>query len=141
MRSYHWFRRAKKHTDRCYLWNQPAGKVVANGIMDGKPKTFTLTAATPVRAELVFAAGSSYSNKIVKIQIEQGPAATEFEEYTAATAMPDESGAVMGLPSAAPTMTLLADTAGVKIECTYNRDSNAVYAELLAKIAALSGTN
>ena len=127
--------------DRVYLWNQPDGKVVQNGIMDGVPKTFTLAAATPVRAELVFAAGSSYSNKIVEIQIERGAAATAFEEYTAAPAMPDESGTVTGLPSLAPTMTLLTDTAGVNMECTYNRDSNAVYAELLAKIAAMSGTN
>ena len=127
-------------TDRVYLWNQPAGKVVQNGIMDGLPKTFTLTAATPVRAELVFAAGSSYSSKIVKIQIERGAAATSFEEYAAATAMPDESGTVTGLPSLAPKMTLHTDTAGVTVECEYNRDSNAVYAELLAKIAALSGT-
>lgn len=68
--------------------------------------------------------------------------ATEFvdyaggEEYT-----PLEDGTVAGLPSLAPNMTLLADTAGVTIDCTYNRDSNAVYAELLAKIAALSGAN
>lgn len=128
-------------TDRVYLWNQPAGKVVQNGIMDNVPKTFTLEAATPVRAELVFAVGSSYSNKEVRIQIEQGTAATAFEEYNGTTAMPDESGAVTGLPSLAPNMTLLADTAGVTIDCTYNRDSNAVYEELLAKIAALSGTN
>lgn len=75
-------------------------------------------------------------------QIEAGEAATEYEPYKGtATAMPNESGTVTGLPSAAPTMTLLADTAGVTIDCTYNRDSNAVYAELLAKIAALGGTN
>ena len=126
-------------TDRIYLWNQPAGKVVQNGIMDGVPKSFTLQTATPVRAEVVIAAGSSYSNKIVNIQIEQGAVATAFEEYAAAAAMPDESGVVTGLPSAAPTMTLLSDTPGVTIECTYNRDSNAVLAEVLAKIAALGG--
>lgn len=72
-------------------------------------------------------------------QLELGDAATAYEPYTGATAMPAADGTVTGLPSAAPTMTLLADTAGVTIDCTYNRDTNAVYAEILAKIAALSG--
>jgi hypothetical protein len=75
------------------------------------------------------------------IQLELGDAATEYEPYSGATAMPDAAGIVTGLPSLAPTMTLLTDTVGVTIDCIYNRDSNAVYAELLAKIAALSGTN
>ena len=127
-------------TDRVYLWNQAAGKVVQNGIMHGVPKTFTLQAVTGVRAELVFAAGSSYSNKKVRIQIEQGDTATDFEEFTMETAMPAADGTVTGLPSAAPSMTLITDTENVTVECEYNRDSNAVYAELLAKIAALSGT-
>jgi hypothetical protein len=73
------------------------------------------------------------------VQIEQGETATAFEPSRVVTALPDESGVVPDLPSAAPTMTLLTDTAGVTIECTYNRDSNAVLAEILEKIAALGG--
>ena len=74
------------------------------------------------------------------IKLELGEAVTAYEPYNGVTAMPDAAGIVTGLPSLAPTMTMLADTPGVTIECEYNRDSNAVYAELLAKIAALSGT-
>jgi hypothetical protein len=74
-----------------------------------------------------------------KVQIEQGDTATAFEPSRVVTALPDESGVAPDLPSAAPTMTLLTDTAGVTIECTYNRDSNAVLAEILEKIAALGG--
>lgn len=73
------------------------------------------------------------------IQLELGEAATAYESYNGATAMPDESGVVTGLPSLAPTMTLLTDTAGVVIDCEYNRDINAVLADILEKIAALSG--
>lgn len=65
---------------------------------------------------------------------------TKFVDYTGEEYTPLTDGRVAGLPSLAPTMTLLADTAGVTIECTYNRDTNAVVAEILAKIAALSGT-
>lgn len=86
-------------------------------------------------------AGVTFTDYKIKIQLEPGKSATAHEDSAHATAMPDESGAVTSLPSLAPAMTLLTDTAGVTIECTYNRDSNAVYAELLAKIAALSGTN
>lgn len=127
-------------TDRCYLQNPVDGKVIANGIMTGKPKTFTLDKWTPVRAEFVLAAGSTYDNKKVKVQIELGDTATEFEEFTIQTAMPDENGAVIDLLSVAPCMTIFTDTENVAVDCEYNRDSNAVYAELLAKIAALSGT-
>ena len=73
------------------------------------------------------------------IQLELGEAVTAYEPYKGATAMPDESGVVTGLPSLAPTMTLLPDPAGVNIECAYNRDTNAVLAEILEKIAALGG--
>ena len=126
--------------DRVYLWDQPNGKVVANGIMTGVPKTFTLEAVTAVRAEIVAGSGSTYSSKKVKIQIELGAAATDFEEFTMETAMPATDGTVGGLTSLAPSMTIFSDTENVTVECEYNRDSNAVYAELLAKIAAMSGT-
>lgn len=76
-----------------------------------------------------------------EIGVELGTEPSDFEAYTGEKYTPLEDGSVPGVTSLAPTMTLLTDTAGVKIECTYNRDSNAVYEELLAKIAALSGTN
>lgn len=114
----------------------------ANIRMYERDNSFTYQLLKPYIKDLWFyaMAGVTFTNYKIKIQLEAGESATEYETSTNATAMPDESGVVTGLPSLAPTMTLLTDTAGVKIECTYNRDSNAVYAELLAKIAALSGT-
>lgn len=104
-------------------------------------KSFALAAGQLASVWLHVKDTVTFTNYKFKVQIEHGDAATAYEPYNSATAMPDESGVVTGLPSLAPNMTLLADTAGVTIDCTYNRDSNAVYAELLAKIAALSGTN
>ena len=126
-------------TDRCYLWNQPAGKVVANGVMTGKPKTFTISEWTPVRVEFVIGEESSYSNKTVKIQIEQGENATNYEPYTGETQIPTDDGTVSGLSAVSPTMTLLTDTTGVNIECEYSRDINVAFAEILEKITALGG--
>lgn len=74
------------------------------------------------------------------IQVELGSVATAYEAYAGADFIPQEDGAVGGVTTLAPSMTLYALPAGVTVECEYNRDSNAVYAELLAKIAALSGT-
>lgn len=74
------------------------------------------------------------------IQVELGGVATEYEPYTGADYTPLADGSVGGLTSLAPSMTLYTTTENVTVDCEYNRDSNAVYAELLAKIAALSGT-
>lgn len=106
----------------------------------GAGRTFTIENNNYSAWGIVINAGVKANNLVFKPQLELGDAATAYEHYKGATAMPDESGTVEGLPSAAPTMTLYTDTAGVTVECEYNRDSNAVYAELLAKIAALSGT-
>lgn len=115
----------------------------ANIKMLNEDNAFACKMVKPFVKDLWFyaTAGVSFENYKIKIQLETGKTATAFAPCNGTTAMPAQDGTVTGLPSLAPTMTLLTDTAGVKIECTYNRDSNAVYAELLAKIAALSGTN
>lgn len=85
--------------------------------------------------------GKTYNNFVIKPQLEVGDTATAYEPYQEpVTAMPDAAGTITGLPSLAPSMHLQTDTPNTTVECVYNRDSNAVYAELLAKIAALSGT-
>lgn len=85
--------------------------------------------------------GKTYNYFVIKPQLEQGTVATAYEPHQEpVTAMPDAAGTVTGLPSVAPSMHLQTDTPNTTVECEYNRDSNAVYAELLAKIAALSGT-
>lgn len=75
-----------------------------------------------------------------QLQLEASTKATTFEPYQAPQEINAlENGTVGGLTSLTPTMTLLTDKAGVTVECEYNRDTNAVYAELLEKIAALGG--
>lgn len=80
-------------------------------------------------------------DKVFYPHVELGTAATEYAKpVEQQEAIPAEDGTVGGLTSVAPAMTIFPDAANVTMECEYNRDSNAVYAELLAKIAALSGT-
>ena len=72
---------------------------------------------------------------VTNIQLELGAGSTDYEPYKAPqTATADASGKVMGLSPIAPTMTLLTDTEGVKMECSYfpepAADTYAKYQEL-----------
>lgn len=100
----------------------------------------TFTIEKPTACKLTVYAWNEYTGDFVFTpQLELGAAVTAYEPYNGATAMPDETGTVGGLPSLAPTMTLLSDTPGVVIDCKYNRDTNAVLAEVLERITALGG--
>lgn len=64
----------------------------------------------------------------------------EYEAYLEPVSYPVLSdGSVPGVKSISPGMTLTAVSEGAALECTYNRDSNAVYEELVNAIAAMGG--
>lgn len=88
---------------------------------------------------MVVSKGVTLENLRVKLQLEQGDAATSFEMYHGLRFTPFADGTVGGIEAVSPTMTLLTDTPGVNIECEYNRDTNKVIAEILEKITALGG--
>lgn len=66
--------------DRLYIADYYTGKVYANYLRDGSPKTITLSEHTRLRIDMVFKEGSVYNNATLKIQIEAGTAATEYEQ-------------------------------------------------------------
>lgn len=71
----------------------------------------------------------------LKIQIEKGTTATEYEPYKEpAEYVADENGNV-SVTSVYPTTTLTADN-GVSISAEYNRDLNKAFAELMQAVAA-----
>jgi len=63
---------------------------------------------------------------------------TEYEPYSAETFTPNADG-TLEIPSQSPIMTLYSDTAGVNIECEYNKDSNKVIEKLTNAIISLGG--
>lgn len=64
----------------------------------------------------------------------------EYEAYIEPVSYPVLSdGSVPGVKSISPGMTLTAEAEGAALECTYNRDSNAVYEELVNAIVAMGG--
>lgn len=67
--------------------------------------------------------GGYYKCAVKNVQIEYGSTATEYETYICQTANADSNGNVDDIISIYPNMTLLTDTDGIIINCTYNADT------------------
>lgn len=65
--------------DRLYVADYYNGKIYANYIRDTSPKTITLKEPTRLRIDMVFKAGTEYANRTLKIQVEAGSVATDYE--------------------------------------------------------------
>lgn len=77
---------------------------------------------------------------VCKVQFEIGDAATDYKAYQEEQILiPNADGAVPGITSLSPSMTILTDTEGVIVECEYNRDTNKVIEKLTNAIKALGG--
>lgn len=110
-------------SDRLYIFNPDTSTVIKNYIMADKPQTFTITEPTLVAVEMVFAEGSTYSYKTIRVQIELGETATEYESYKVVNSNVPAADGTCTVTSKSPTMTLYTDTPGVTIEAEYNADT------------------
>lgn len=128
--------------DRCYVFDVTNSKVLVNSIMTDKPKNFTIASPVQVRIEVVFAEGTSYSNKTIRLQMEYGSEATEYEKCKeVATYTPESGGTIVGMTSLSPNMTILTDTDGAIVECVYNVDLVKFISNLSTGGATLKSTN
>ena len=82
----------------------------------------------------IYVASGETVDKLFVPQLEIGGSASDFEPYVGQSYPVSVDGTVEGVTSVAPGMTLLTDTEGVTLDVEYNRDSNAVIAELLEKM-------
>jgi hypothetical protein len=71
----------------------------------------------------------------LKIQIEKGTTATEYEPYKEPTEYVANENGNVSVTSVSPTTTLIADN-GAIISAEYNRDINKAFAELMQAVAA-----
>lgn len=76
---------------------------------------------------------------VKNIQLELGSTATPYEPYQGQAYTPTADGTVEDVTSISPDMTLLTDTAGITIDCEYNRDINKAFAELQQAIISSGG--
>lgn len=70
-----------KSVDRIALQTIEPVETLLNYIQPDSPKTFNLTKPSALRVMFVFGNGSTYENRIIKCQIENGSVATEYEQY------------------------------------------------------------
>lgn len=119
--------------------------------------TWVATADTPLSKELNnntlyfyvrINAGATVNNVVFKPQLEKGRQATEFVPYfdvskvsvsvaeSSQTVTANEDGTVEGLKSVSPNMTLVSDTNGAIIDCTYNADTKMYIDNKFAELAA-----
>lgn len=91
---------------------------------------------------LYVANGTDLSTPVtVYPQIEKGKVVTDYEPYIEPIEYPvSADGTVEGVTPTYPTTTLMTDTAGAVIDCTYNRDANKVITDLETKLNTLIAT-
>ena len=147
------------------LWDKPKlplGKYTIGGLPSFNAKTyrffangFTTIRENAEKGFLVFEAkedssqtnvvlfvstGATVENLVVKPQIELGETATAYEPYIEPIEYPiSADGTVEGVTLIYPTTTLVTDTKGAVIGCTYNRDINKAFDELYNAIISTGG--
>ena len=98
----------------------------ANVKMQNNDNSLSYQMTKPFIKDLWFyaMAGVVFNNYIIKIQLEPGKEATDFETCNGAEYTPAADGTVPDLTSLSPNMTILTDTNGAIVECEYNVDTN-----------------
>lgn len=107
-----------------FVTEESTAKAAAGNIF--KPCTIT-----PEYKYKLYATKSAVDSKLIEwMQVEAGTEGTEYEPYKE----PVDNIAIIQ-----PTTTIVADTPGVEIEATYNRDINKAFAELQNALISMGG--
>ena len=85
---------------------------------------------------MVVTKGTTIDNLEVKLQLEQGNKATDFESYKVEKYTPDAEGTCDIIP-VSPTMTLFSNTPGANIKVEYNQDTNKAMEDVRSDLRTL----
>lgn len=123
-----------------YIYDSAQGQTAYILLLTDTSTTFTPTKdVNNTNCYLVVPKNRTVSGTL-KIQLELGSTATEYELYKTPTeSTPTADGTVSDVKSLYPTTTLMTDTEGAIIEAEYNRDINKAFAELQQAIISLGG--
>lgn len=108
-------------------------------ISGAKSNTFTITDSNRFRYNIRVKEGFTCNNLVVKPQLELDSVATEFEPYVLHEELITTIAEGAELNSIAPNMTILSDTNGVTLECSYSKDTNKIIEQLTHAIISLGG--
>lgn len=118
----------------CYISsNDNENRVIAN-CNGNTPVTFTAAEDVECFLGINQIEGVTYGNATIQFQLEIGDFATTMETYNGVQITPNADGTIEGIASISPCMTFSTDTTNAFINCEYNRDINAVIADLYNKI-------
>lgn len=122
-------------------------RLIVDGVIESNSSnsnSFTFTRAGRV-TRIIYYLGFPYNYDgttpitISNVQLEKGETATSYEPYKPASYPVETDGRAEGVKSIYPNMTITTDTAGVVVDCEYNRDSNKALEKLTNAIISLGG--
>lgn len=123
-----------------FIYDSAQGQSAYIPLLTTSSATFTPTKdVNNTDCYLVIPANRTVSGTL-KIQLELGSTATEYELYKTLTEFtPAADGTVTGVKSLYPTTTLITNTSGVIIDAEYNKDINKAFAEMQQAILSMGG--
>lgn len=123
-----------------FIYDSTQGQSAYISLLTDTSTTFTPTKnINNTDCYLVIPANRTVSGTL-KIQLELGSTATEYELYKTLTEFtPAADGTVTGVKSLYPTTTLITNTSGVIIDAEYNKDINKAFAEMQQAILSMGG--
>lgn len=98
------------------------------------PGTFVMPEGYHYYGIFVYVAPDKTVSELVMPRLELSDSASGFEPHTSNRYVAAADGTVEGVTSLAPGMTLYTETPGMLLDVKYNRDTNAVIADLLEKM-------
>ena len=121
------------------------GTKTVKNTLESEPWTkYTLTTDIGKTIERVGIGSVGYKSYVYvdvdNFQVEEGATATAYEPYKEGETVHTTVSESVELTSVAPNMTITTDTTGALVECSYNKDTNAVINNLFAEIANLKAT-
>lgn len=136
---------ASTSTYYCYTEMRVKDKNLKTLVDYGNGGTFdysTLTASNidNINSFLRIKAGFTAENLVVKPQLEYGNKATEYEKYVSPEIfVSDNDGNVGGVVTDIPNITLIPQSVGAILDCSYNKDINRIIDKIVKSIEKLGG--
>lgn len=105
----------------------------------GRGVSITVNKESTFTVAIAINSGAIMDNIVFKPQLEIGTVATAYEPYKEGETVITTIAEGAELTSISPNMTIMTDTTGAVIDCSYNKDSNIVIEKLTQAIISLGG--
>lgn len=122
-----------------YIYDSKQGQTAYIPLVTDKKATFTPNVDIKNTNCYIVVPANRTASGTIKVQLELGSTATTYEPCQGQAYTPTATGTVEDVTSISPDMTLMTDTAGITIDCEYNRDINKAFAKMQQAILSMGG--